>query len=276
MGSSGSIVTALIWANAAIFIFQMLSQMSTAPGRADPFTALLWLSGPHMRQLEVWRLGTYMFAHGGFFHILINMWGLFLFGRPLERRIGSHNFLRLYFVSGLIGGVTWLLFNWTSPIPVIGASGAVFGVMMAAAMMFPNEMIILLFPPIPMKLKTFVLVFGGIEILMSLQRGSTIAHIAHLGGFLGAFLFMRRYRTPWSPTDWIRSLYSKYRRKRANDKQHRFQRTSSQDDRDSNPADDIDRILDKIGSQGLDSLTPEERRTLQQARERLRNQRRHR
>ena len=94
-------------------------------------------------------------------HLLLNMWGLYLFGNHVYNRLGSKRFLTLYFLSGVSGSFLWLLFNWGTQDYVIGASGAVFGVMMAATMLSPDMRIMLLFPPIAMKLRTLVVVFAG-------------------------------------------------------------------------------------------------------------------
>ncbi len=150
------------------------------------------LSSYGIKSFKLWQLVSYQFLHGSLMHLFFNMWGLYLFGKHVLRRIGTQRFLTLYFLSGISGGILWLAFNWGSRIPVIGASGAVFGVMMAAALYFPDMRIMLLFPPIPMKLRTFVLVYGAIEIfsdLSTLQSG--VAHLAHLGGFLAAYIYIR-------------------------------------------------------------------------------------
>ena len=152
----------------------------------------LMLSSYGIQHLKLWQLFSYMFLHGSFLHLFVNMWGLFLFGRHVLARLGTERFLILYFLSGLSGAGLWLCFNWGSRIPVIGASGAVFGVMLAAAMFMPNMRIMLLFPPIPMTLKTFVLAYAVIEILSELSHSqSGVAHLAHLGGFLGAYVYIR-------------------------------------------------------------------------------------
>ncbi len=279
--ASASVVWPLILANIAVFIL-------TAAG-TNRLTATLALIPAGLRQWQLWRLGTYMFVHGGFVHILFNMWGLFLFGKPVEDRIGPGRFLQLYFISGLIGGGCWLLLNWNSPTLVIGASGAVFGVMMAAAMMYPNMQIMLLFPPIPMRLKTFVAVYAGLEVMMELSGSQGgIAHIAHLGGLFGAFVYMRWLSRGPAPFASDRGIRAWWRRLRA-----RFQpspprtppESGSGPDDGTGPAGapppprsgggesvlgpEVDRILDKIGREGIASLSREERETLARARERL-------
>jgi membrane associated rhomboid family serine protease len=271
LGYAGpSIVTSLIWANVIVFALQMF---------VHGFTGMLALGPEALRQFQLWRLGTYMFAHGGFGHIFANMWGLYLFGRPLEARLGGTRFLHLYLTSGLIGGLVWLFFNWSNPYAwVIGASGAMFGVMMAAAMMFPNERILLLIPPIPMRLKTFVAIYAGIEILMELGQATgtfndRIAHLAHLGGLLGGFLYMRRAfpgMREWGVGAFLRRL------RRGRPKRVIFPGGTSRDPAAGDDLDDtafrqeVDRILDKIGREGLASLTFGERRVMERARERLR------
>ncbi|NOY79981.1 MAG: rhomboid family intramembrane serine protease [Kiritimatiellaeota bacterium] len=276
-GRETSIILPLIIANVVVFLFTMADAGRRGPGLID----VLALSSYGVRHYQLWRLGTYMFVHGGFSHILWNMWGLYLFGRLVESRIGPRRFLQLYFTSGIIGGVVWLLFNWNSPIPVVGASGGVFGVMMAAAMMFPNHMIMLLLPPIPMRLKTFVAVYAGIQVVMSIStaqhRGGGIAYIAHLGGLLGAFVYMRWLLGRPGPHRAARTgLREWWKKRRAAAKHRRFDnldgdRPSPDDDEGDTPLSvEVDRILDKIGREGLSSLTPAEKRTLDRARERLR------
>jgi len=267
----GSVLTLLLWANGIVFLL-------TGFGQNPRPMSLLWLRPDLIRQFQVWRMVTYMFAHASFPHVLFNMWGLYVFGRPMEQRLGPTRFMYLYLTSGLVGGGVWLLANWhPQAYPVIGASGAVFGVMMAAAMAFPNQQILLLFPPIPMRLKTFVAGYAAIEILLALNQaqshGGGIAHIAHLGGILGAFLYMRSlHARPYNAGRWslTAAMARWWRETRARNARRHFRRTNGTDTEDDKLSAETDRILDKIGESGLDSLTPEERDTLSRARERLR------
>lgn len=152
----------------------------------------LALSSYGIQRLKLWQFVTYLFLHGDILHIALNMWCLYLFGKYVLTRLDTRQFLTLYFLSGISGAVLWLLFNWGSVVPVIGASGAVFGVMMAAAMFYPNKQIMLIFPPIPMTLKTFVAIFAVIEILSEFSNSQGgVAHLAHLGGFLSAYVYIR-------------------------------------------------------------------------------------
>ncbi|MBT4821533.1 MAG: rhomboid family intramembrane serine protease, partial [Lentisphaerae bacterium] len=156
VGFNMSVVKALMWANAIVFVLTGFGQHQA--------TGALALGAAPIRRFEIWRLVSYMFAHGDWGHLIFNMWGVFIFGRLLEQRLGSRRFLQLYLTSGLIGGGIWLLANWGTSHFVIGASGALFGLLMAAAMAFPGLVVTLLFPPIPVRLKTLVFVYGVIEV----------------------------------------------------------------------------------------------------------------
>ncbi len=283
----GSIIKPLIIANAAVFILQLMTGGEDLRYGLTPLLTLDWDS---VRRLQFWRFGTYMFAHGGFFHILLNMWGLYIFGAPLQQQIGPERLLKLYFVSGLIGGGIWLIFN-TSPIAVdpqgapqypsvLGASGSVFGIMMAAAMLAPNRQYMLLFPPIPIKLKTLVTVFAVVEIINTLQRGQgQVAHLGHLGGLIGGYFFVVYWVPGWRNFSLWRFLLNKFGFQRARARRRGFQVFKNTQGRKDSPGrnkdfDDtsdisLDDVLDKIGSHGLSSLTPRERRKLEEARNRM-------
>ena len=141
-----------------------------------------------------WQVVSYSFLHGGFAHLFFNMLGLWMFGAELERLWGQTRFLQLYFASVLTAAATQLVFAATSGAvyPTVGASGGLFGLLLAFGMVFPNRIIVPLFPPIPMKAKVFVAVFGGLELLFGVTGTlQGVAHFAHLGGMLGAFLMIR-------------------------------------------------------------------------------------
>lgn len=232
-------------------------------------TLFLQLSGGGLRSGGVWRLFTYMLAHASWWHLFVNMWMLYLFGRLVEQELGPRRFLRLYVVAGLTGGLLWVAANWNSRIPVVGASGAVFGVMGAAALLFPTMRVMLLFPPIPMKLRTLVICCAVFEILMELQHsrsqvGGGIAHLAHLGGLAGGLLYLRYLLNARSSRGG--GWFGRRRTPRRPKEPMLFPGRDSGDVISS----DIDPILDKIGEQGLASLTAEERAILERARKRLR------
>lgn len=145
------------------------------------------------------QLITYMFMHGGFTHILFNMFAVYMFGRVLENVWGSKRFLFYYMITGIGAGVVQLIVNWwqfqsTGQLPItVGASGAVFGILLAFGMLFPNTELMLLFPPIPIKAKYFVIGYAVIELYLGVQNFSfdNIAHFAHLGGMLFGFILLK-------------------------------------------------------------------------------------
>ena len=144
-----------------------------------------------------WQMATYAFLHGSLGHLFFNMLGLWMFGAELERVWGPKRFMQFFAASVLAAAGMQLLVNLLlgSPYPTVGASGGLFGLLLAFGMMFPNRVIMPLFPPIPMKAKTFVMVFGGLELLLGVTRTqSGVAHFAHLGGMLGGYLMIRYWR----------------------------------------------------------------------------------
>ncbi len=149
-----------------------------------------------------WQVVSYAFLHGDTLHLFFNMLGLWMFGSELERLWGTTRYIQFLLASVLSAAAVQIL--WTSLtgslVPTVGASGALFGLLIAFGMLFPNRIIMPLFPPIPMKAKIFVAIFGGLELLFGLMGGGGIAHFAHLGGMLGGFLMIRYWRgqTPFS------------------------------------------------------------------------------
>jgi membrane associated rhomboid family serine protease len=143
-----------------------------------------------------WQVVSYGFLHGSILHLFFNMLGLWMFGSELERLWGRSRYAQFLLASLLAAALTQLLITWLSGsnVPTVGASGALFGLLLAFGMLFPNRTIMPLFPPIPMKARTFVIVFGVIELLFGLSGRSGVAHFAHLGGMLGGFLMIRYWR----------------------------------------------------------------------------------
>lgn len=146
----------------------------------------------------IWQLGTYLFLHADVMHILLNMLGVWMFGVTLERRWGTQFFAKYYAVTGLGGGVAALVlsllpFEATAPAygaTTIGASGALFGLLLAFAIYYPHQPILLmLLFPIPARI--FVLIFGGIALLYTFRGGGGISHAAHLGGLIAGYLYLK-------------------------------------------------------------------------------------
>jgi membrane associated rhomboid family serine protease len=191
---------AIIIANVVVYLLQQLN-----PGATIWF--VLWplntpaAFGPDAG-FALWQLVTYGFLHGGNAHIFFNMLAVYMFGSALEQFFGTRWYVLLYFVSVITAGVTQLVVNDLigSPYPTLGASGGVFGLLLAFGMYFPRQRIMLLFPPIPMPAWFAVTAFGVLELFLGVtgtQAG--VAHFAHLGGMLGAFLMIqwRRGKPPF-------------------------------------------------------------------------------
>ena len=164
-----------------------------------------------------WQPVTHMFMHGGFFHLFFNMYTLFIFGSVLERVWGPKKFLLFYFVTGIGAALAHMVVQWWQYssgiaslgeasiavndvaqmlfIPTVGASGAIYGVLMGYAMLYPDSIMSLMFPPISMKAKWFVLIFAGIELLLGISAtGTGVAHFAHLGGLIFGFLLIMYWK----------------------------------------------------------------------------------
>jgi len=144
-----------------------------------------------------WQVVTYAFLHGSVGHLFFNMLGLWMFGSELEQMWGTKRFLQFYAASILSAAALQLLVAAVTGFvyPTIGASGGLFGLLLAFGMTFPNRTIMPLFPPIPMKAKVFVAVYGGLELLFGVTGTvSGVAHFAHLGGMLGGYLMIAYWR----------------------------------------------------------------------------------
>ena len=143
-----------------------------------------------------WQPVSYAFLHGSMFHLFFNMLGLWMFGAELERLWGPRRYLHFLLAGALAAAAAQLLITAMSGsnVPTVGASGALYALLLAFGMLFPNRVIMPLFPPIPMKARTFVMVFGGIELALGLAGSSGVAHFAHLGGMVGGFLMIRYWR----------------------------------------------------------------------------------
>ena len=190
MFSLPPVTQALIVANIAVFILDSLV------GRAISLTFALWPIGP---RFEPWQILSYAFLHGGISHLLFNMYGLFLFGGDVERVWGTRRYLTFYLFCAVFAGGVQLVVSTGSGAyyPTVGASGALFGILLAFAHCFPTRVVMPLLPPIPMRAPVFVMVYGALELFLGVTgTQSGIAHFAHLGGLAGAYLFLRFYR-PW-------------------------------------------------------------------------------
>ena len=160
--------------------------------------------------LYLWQLATYIFLHGGVMHILFNMLGLWMFGSDLERLWGARKFTTYFFVCGIGAGLLTVLLSPNSPIPTIGASGAIYGILLAFGMLFPDR-IIYVWAIFPLRAKWLVLIMGGLAFYASLAaNGNGIANIAHVGGMVFGFLYLKG----GSVGPGIRSRYDQWQRRR--------------------------------------------------------------
>jgi membrane associated rhomboid family serine protease len=181
-------VRALLIATIVSFMLQL------GAGDGMVTSLALW---PLQGNFMPWQLVTYAFLHGNLIHLAFNMYGLWLFGSELEYLLGRRLFLKLYFASVLSAGLMQLLATSLTggAYPTVGASGGVFGILLAYAMFFPNRIIMLLIPPIPLPAWLFVMLYAGIELTLGVtgtQAG--VAHFAHLGGMIGGYMVIRRWR----------------------------------------------------------------------------------
>jgi rhomboid family protein len=211
----------LLIVNTAIFIISILAERQIGP----LFDNFALVPSQVVRTFAVWQLVTYMFIHVGFSHILWNMLALWMFGAQIERLWGTQRFLRFYFSCGIIAALTVIvcayIFSGTN-VRTVGSSGAIYGILVAYGLMFPDQTILFGFL-IPMKSKYFVMIIGGIVFLQSYMatvggRGSTVAVVAHLGGLVGGYLLLRGRRLRSQVVQPVASGYKEWKLRRAKKK----------------------------------------------------------
>jgi membrane associated rhomboid family serine protease len=183
----------LLIANTVVFLAYFLAY--NVFGMASLFGPFRLIPEQTVESLFVWQPITYLFLHDptGFGHILLNMLSLFMFGKTLEETWGTERFMRFYFICGVGAGLCVIVAGYltsTQFVPTIGASGAIFGLLLAFGMLFPDATVLFSFL-FPIKAKYMVMIIGAITFLSSLQVNSGVSHIAHLGGMLVAFLLLK-------------------------------------------------------------------------------------
>jgi membrane associated rhomboid family serine protease len=236
------VVRVLLAANVAAFFLQQ-----TLPLVAN---ALVFV--PAYVLVRPWTLVTYMFLHGSFTHILFNMIALFFFGPRIEDRLGSRRFTTLYFLSGVTGALLSIAFSPGAAI--IGASGAVFGIMLAFAYYWPHETI-LIWGIVPVPARILVILTTALTLWSGFGGARDgVAHFAHLGGYVGAFLYLK----------WIERGRQQFKRKveaapkEVDRRLVGWKRIDSSKVHEAN-REEVDRLLDKISAKGIGALTPQER-----------------
>lgn len=230
---------------------------------------------------HIYQIVTYMFLHGSFAHLFFNMFALWMFGCVIERAWGAKRFIFYYIACGIGAGLCQEIvqfFNYgdvTVNSITIGASGAVYAILLAFGMTFPEERIFIFPLPVPIKAKWFVCIYAGIELFSAMSAyGDGVAHMAHLGGMLFGFLLIRYWRKhPSTSTNWGSSGSIFGNMKQCKPQQPNWQSTSTasrETDMEYNARkkarqDEIDQILDKIRKSGYDSLTKAEKQRLFEA-----------
>jgi membrane associated rhomboid family serine protease len=253
------IVRFLILSNVTIFVVQEIFGLQTLFRQYFALVPATFFEG------RVWQVFSYMFLHGSLWHVFFNMLALFMFGSVLEREWGPREFLKYYLLTGLAGGLCYAFFNHGSYIPTVGASGAIYGLLVAYAVLFPDNVLYVWFV-IPLKAKWFAIIFGVIEFLASFSSGSQIAHLAHLGGMVVGYVYLKRHRfvrrTFGGMQSWI---------ERREEEQRRRNEQNLDDVRR-----EVDELLDKINRVGMSGLTRAEQKRLEKASRILRERERER
>jgi membrane associated rhomboid family serine protease len=237
---ANSIVNKIIVANVIVYLLQVIFR--------PQFTNFLALTPRDVvHDFYFWQLLTYMFLHGGFFHLFFNMLITWFFGSTLESVWGSQKFLKYYLTCGLGGGIFFMIFNFNGM--VVGASAAVFGLYLAYAMLFPNNRVYIYFL-FPVKAKYFVAFIALFQLAYGISGPSGVAYFAHLGGMVAGLFFFRRELESakfWRGASILSGSYKRPRR----------EGSEEQD------IAKIDSILDKIASKGYENLSSTEKRILE-------------
>ncbi|OQX95722.1 hypothetical protein B6I21_03965 [candidate division KSB1 bacterium 4572_119] len=244
-------VKGLMIANGVVFLIQLLFG-----------DRIIMIFGLHpslvFRYFLLYQFVSYMFLHGGFWHIFINMLMLWMFGCEVERKWGSKEFLKFYFITGIGAGFFHLLFQSAA---VVGASGAIYGVLIAFVMLFPNRQLWLFPFPVSMKAKHWAIILVAMSILLGLFSAGNYAHFAHLGGMLVGFIYVKfGWRLFISDFVYKKKMEIKLRQN-VKKKRHVLKLKK-----------EVDQILDKINDVGYENLTEQEIATLKEASEILSKQ----
>lgn len=272
----------LLIINGIVFLFQMISGNLVINGIPVEEVVYKWLAlNPivgNSFNFQIWQLITYQFLHGSFSHILFNMFALWMFGVEIENLWGSKTFLIFYLSCGVIAGIFHLLLSpllGLGAAYTIGASGAIYGVLIAFAMLFPDRLIYIYFL-IPVKAKYLIGFMIIIEFLAVDSAGSNVAHLAHLGGALAGFLYVLYRRRPSTFPNMFGSnprgtrasnLFSKsgnlFSKKESKIQNAKFYEINDEEAKENEASQEvIDAILDKISKSGYQNLTEKEKKIL--------------
>lgn len=281
------VIKNLLIINVAVFFLQVIANNLMVGGKPLWYILNYWFALNPMSEgfnFQVWQLVTYQFMHGGFGHIFFNMFALWMFGMQIENEWGSRKFLIYYLVCGVVAGLFQLFLTpllSSSPAVTIGASGAIYGVLIAFALMFPDRPIYLYFL-LPIKAKYLIGFLIVLEFLLVDSAGSNVAHLAHLGGALAGFLFIMfdstidvslkrmlnmssgfqsrsNFQNPFS------GLSDRFKQKSQNIEDAKYYDINQKKDNEQISQAEIDEILDKISQSGYQNLSEREKRILFEA-----------
>jgi len=260
----------LMVANAVVFL--LLATVVTAPAIGE---ALRFEPGQILRR--PWTFFSYMFVHAGPLHLVANLLGLFVFGPSVERRMGGRAFILYYLYCGVGAAALALgLSSFMVVAPLLGASGAVLGVALAFALAWPDEELALFPIPIRISAKTLVIFLAGLDLIMALWVVESVAHVAHLGGMAAGYAFFRiqsltARRTRKEPTAVARRpIMAPIPVRQGSPAAEVRPVLAGLDPREGFSPEELDRLLDKISASGIQSLTTEERRFLDEVSKRKR------
>lgn len=280
------VIKNLLIINVAVFFVQLLASNLMVGGKPLGYLLNIWFALNPLGEgsnFQIWQLITYQFMHGGFAHIFFNMFILWMFGMEVENIWGSKKFLYFYLICGIAAGLAQLFIAplISSPAITIGASGAIFGVMIAFGMLFPDRYIYLWFL-IPIKAKYLIGFLFVLEIFWVGDAGSNVAHLAHLGGALAGFVFIMidstidvplkrmfnrssgfgsqsNFQNPFS------GLADKFKQRSQNIEDAKYYDINQKKDDEEISQEEIDKILDKISQAGYQNLTEREKKILFEA-----------
>jgi membrane associated rhomboid family serine protease len=226
---------------------------------------LLQLSSEAVRHGYIWQFMTYMFFHYDFMHIAINLLLFYFFGNEVEAELGPKRLTQIYLLGGLAGGLLWFVFNLNHSASVVGASGAVYSVLIAFATLYPERPLTLLLFfvwPVTILAKNLAYIVVALSVVLSILSNDGIAHLAHLGGIVVGYLYIKTLHNG----SWLPQL--KLIPKKSYPKSSKIRILPFPEKKDF-MKEQIDPILDKIAKHGIQSLTSEERKLLDEAKDRL-------
>lgn len=253
----------LLIVNIAIFLLDIVGAGYDKLGNIAPYGAyIINLAFDH---LQLWRLLTFQFLHGDQFHLFFNMFALYMFGRIVEQVMGSRRFITYYLLCGVAGALFYtllVLLGWLDSGILVGASAGIFGILVALVVIAPDMRVMLLFPPIPMKMKTMGMLMLGIAVVFVIfDLDNAGGEAGHLGGMILGFILMKN--PSW--LNWADSIGSQQQVVRRPSMQYQAKiRPRTHVNFESS---EVDRILDKVSKEGIHSLTDEERETLKRVSE---------